>query len=281
MSEISLGYKESALKAWNWAESQIPDRVSERGRGGGSSDARCLAAAELYRLTGEEKYHKIFLSTTRFKEATAPFYFSPMGPNGDAQGQAGWTYLRNGHVEVDKKIQENIKVAMVRDADRMTENCSINDFKWAGAPNRQIRWGALSMPESQALCRAHFVTQDPKYLEAVVLSTLTGAGANPVNMCYVTGVGSRWPEHPLHEDSRNTRQPLYEGITLGGPTDVMSPGQPPTAPRFFALLYPEARLWPPTESFFDVFTIAPMNEYTVHQTMLPTSFVWGYLAARY
>ena len=27
-------------------------------------------------------------------------------------------------------------------------------------------------------------------------------------------------------------------------------------------------------------TYVPMNEYTVHQTMLLTSFVWGYLAAR-
>jgi endoglucanase len=54
----------------------------------------------------------------------------------------------------------------------------------------------------------------------------------------------------------------------------------PTSPRYESRLYPEVKQWPSTEAYYDVFNIAPMNEYTVHQTMLPTSFVWGYLAGR-
>lgn len=277
----AAGYKESVLKAWEWAEKQPQAQQSDNMRGrGGSADARCLAAAELFRLTGDKKFHEVFLATTRFKEASSPFYSSPMGPNGDAQGQAGWTYFRAEQAGKNQEVMANIQNAMIRDADRISENCRNNDFKWAGAPQRPIRWGALSMPESHAVCRAHFVTGNDKYLEAIVLSALTGAGANPLNISYVTGVGSRWPQHPLHEDSRNTRQPLYEGITLGGPMEPRSDYKTPTSPRYESRLYPEVKQWPSTEAYYDVFNIAPMNEYTVHQTMLPTSFVWGYLAGR-
>ena len=99
-------------------------------------------------------------------------------------------------------------------------------------------------------------------------------------MCYVTGVGTYWPQHPLHEDAYVTGQRLYEGVTVGGPIDPNNRRKHSNAARFEKMLYPPASQWPATESYFDVFSYVPMNEFTVHQTMLPTSFVWGYLAAR-
>ena len=98
-------------------------------------------------------------------------------------------------------------------------------------------------------------------------------------MTYVTGVGSRSPLHPLHEDSYNSNQPIYEGITVGGPIDPTTIKHQ-NGKKVMHKLFPEAKTWPATESFYDVFMYVPMNEFTVHQTMLPTSFVWGYLAGR-
>ncbi len=282
LPEDAQDYREAALKAFLWAESQ-PDAPPPGGAMPGRGtvqDDRCLAAAELFRLTGEAAYNDIFLGATRFSNPGAPFYTSPASLNNDPQGEAGWTYLRAERPEADKAILQNIRAAMKRDADRLVQNCEATDFCWAGGPNRPLRWGALSMPESQALCRAHFILGDEKYLRAIVLSTLTGAGANPVNMCYVTGVGTRWPQHPLHEDAYNTRQPLYEGVTIGGPIDPASPNKHVNSSKYEAMMTPPSLEWPATESYYDVFQNVPMNEFTVHQTMLPTSFVWGYLAAR-
>ncbi len=281
------GYKDTALKAFGWAETQQspPDRSRDRktGRGGGSGggqDARCLAAAELYRLTGDEKWQAAFLATTRFQDSAAPFLTNHMGHTNDPQGVAAWTYLRTSHQGVNQEIQQTILAALLRDAERDLRNTEATDFHWTGGLDRPISWGAVSKPESQNLVRAHFVTGDEKYLRAVILSTLSGAGANPLNMCYVTGVGSRWPQHPLHEDACVSNQPLYEGVTIGGPIDPAAPNKHPNAARFESLLYPPVAQWPATESYYDVFSYVPMNEFTVHQTMLPTSFVWGYLAAR-
>ncbi|MBN2450797.1 MAG: glycoside hydrolase family 9 protein [Lentisphaeria bacterium] len=285
--DTARGYRESALRAFAWAESQLvgegPDGAGRRpGRPGaaGPQDARCLAAAELYRLTGDGKWHEIFLTTTRFRDPSVPFLTSHLGHLTDPQGVAAWTYLRTEHPGIDRAMQGNIRTALLRDADRDLSFTASTDFHWSGGPGREIKWGALSKPESHNLVRAHFLTGDPKYLRGIVLSALTGAGANPVNMCYVTGVGSRWPQHPLHEDAYVTGQPLYEGVTVGGPIDPASRGKHPNAARFERMLYPPVQAWPATESYYDVFTYAPMNEFTVHQTMLPTSFAWGYLAGR-
>jgi endoglucanase len=281
------GYKVSALNAFAWAEKQQAGRNQPVGPLGGrgrrqsdGEDDRCLAAAELYRLTGDGKWHEIFVATTRFNSPNAPFLTSHLGHTNDPQGVAAWTYLRTERPGVNKNLQHNIRSSLLRDADRDLKFTETADFHWTGGPGRQIAWGALSKPESQTLVRAHFITGDEKYLRAIVLSTLSGAGANPVNMCYVTGVGARWPQHPLHEDAYVSNQPLYEGVTIGGPIDPASPNKHPNAARFERMLYPSALQWPATESYFDVFSYVPMNEFTVHQTMLPTSFVWGYLAAR-
>jgi endoglucanase len=289
MPEKAAEYEQSLLKAYNWAEQEGKAEAARGNRGGfggmsrtrGVDDAICLAAAELYRLTGEEKYNQRFLELTRFKDPSAPFYISAMGPNGDAMGQAGWTYLRTDHPGVDTSLQKNIHDAMVRDANVMVEIIQSNDFHWARPPRREIRWGGLSMPESHALCRAHFITGEEKYLKAIILSTQSGAGANPLNLSYVTRVGHRWPLHPLDNDYQNTNQPFFEGVTMGGPEDtavVRPAGSLET--QADNRVYPDFRVWPVTEYYLDVLTYLTMNEFTVHQTMMPTSFVWGYLAGR-
>jgi len=43
---------------------------------------------------------------------------------------------------------------------------------------------------------------------------------------------------------------------------------------------PTAWAWPSTEAYHDIFGWPAVNEYTIHQTLGPSSYVWGYLAAR-
>ncbi len=43
---------------------------------------------------------------------------------------------------------------------------------------------------------------------------------------------------------------------------------------------PAAHTWPPEEFYVDVYKWAPMNEYTVPQTIAVTAYTWGCLAAR-
>jgi len=142
--------------------------------------------------------------------------------------------------------------------------------------------GAFTIPDCIHVVRAHAVSGETKFLKAIVLACQTGAGANPLNMCYTTGLGHKSPNHVLHIDSRVTRQPAPPGLTVCGPIDIEilkaweSPFQKIAGP----FCYPRAKKWPVIENYLDVFWYPLMCEFTVHQIMAPNSYVWGYLAAR-
>jgi endoglucanase len=45
-------------------------------------------------------------------------------------------------------------------------------------------------------------------------------------------------------------------------------------------MVPPSRTWPAHESYWDIYTVPSSNEFTIHQTIIPTAFYWGFLAAR-
>lgn len=160
------------------------------------------------------------------------------------------------------------------------------------SPNRYIPLigpvGAFTTPEmgTQVLPHAHHLTGDDRYLASAVRACDFSLGANPGNLVMTTGVGHNPIRNPLHFDSRYSRQPAPAGITVYGPFDRES------LPRFtqneeWGHTYilterttPPSRTWPTTESHFDVFLWPSLCEFTIAQNMGPTSYYWGYLAAR-
>ena len=126
---------------------------------------------------------------------------------------------------------------------------------------------------------AHALTGDAKYLRALVLACQHGLGANPLNLCYTTGLGHSSPLHPLHIDSAVTHQLPPPGLTVFGPIGYDQGkdewGQKLANPH----LFPEFERWPTLEAYWDIFWYPPMSEFTVQSPMAETAYVWGYLAA--
>ena len=115
-----------------------------------------------------------------------------------------------------------------------------------------------------------------------MLAAQTGAGANPLNICYTTGIGHKSPLHPMHIDSRVTNQLPPPGITVLGPLNPGITGgyetyEHKTAARF---CYPDIKKWPVIENYLDVYWYAIMCEYTLDMHIVPNAYTWGYLAAR-
>jgi endoglucanase len=136
---------------------------------------------------------------------------------------------------------------------------------------------------SRSVPRAHYLSGDPKYLAAVVRSCNFSAGANPDNLTFTTGVGHRWPRNPLHIDSRMSGQEAPEGLTVYGASDPARNDASSAWVHAWVLrgvMTPESRTWPATEAYVDLYLWPMMNEFTIHQTLGPTSYAWGYLAAR-
>jgi endoglucanase len=273
--DLAADYERSALAAMEYAERRWPELGEPIAQAQGVIDARNQAAAELYRLTGEARWHDIFLSTTVFVDPKAPL---SRWPDFD-QADAAWVYVQSTHADVDRRIQDHCRRAILREADARLRQATKTGFRWTKHPAASAAWGAFAAPDGIALARAHRLTGDAKYLRALILASQHGAGANPLNMSYTTGVGVNYPEHPLHIDSRVSGQPAPPGLTVFGPLGFKEGkgqwGQSLADP----FLFPAFEHWPTLEAYWDIHLYGPMNEYSVHNTMARNTYVWGYLAA--
>ncbi len=275
--ERAKNYCDSAMKAFDWAEAHADDSEA-------TAEERMLAAAELFRMTGEEKWQQIFLAKSRFSKPEATYSGNKIrGPNFDVQDEAGWVYLQTNQSKMDQAVKDNVKRALLDSADGNIASMATTAFKWIPSKFRFGLYGTTCNPDAVTLVRAHHLTGEPKYLQATVLACQYAAGANPQTLCYTTGVGLNPIKRPIHEDSYVSSQMPPPGLTVFGAIDPAlrtQRGHTKAEDNIENSLYPAAQNWPITESYFDLGMHPPMTEYTVNNTITPTAYVWGYLAAR-
>ena len=274
-SELAADYKAAAIKAFDWAEANLDEFVGG-GQASNLTELRKLAAVEMLHLTGEDRYHETFKT------------LSPLdGGDGEAHEHPAFAYTLLPQNLGDAAIKQAAERHVVGLADRSVEFGQGNAFGISTPyPDLPVIGfvSYFSAPGivSRCLPRAHRLTGDDKYLAGTIRSANFSAGANPDNLSYTTGVGWRDPKNPLHLDHRRTGQPAPTGITVYGPTD---PANGYAANEWMHTWFlgeqmtPPSREWPVQESYVDVFMWPVMNEYTVMQTIAPTAYTWGYLAA--
>jgi endoglucanase len=273
-ADLSQTYRDSALRAMEWAEAERAEIDVESYPQDLGND-RNLAAAELYRLTGDERWHRLFLETTVFTDAGVPLY---RWPDYD-HSEAAWVYAMTDHDTVDPQVQANAREALLATASERAEYCQRTGFRWTDNPWKPKGIGSFTSPSARELVRAHHLTGDDDYLRAAVLSTQTGLGANPENLCYTTGLGQFTVRHPLHVDSRVTRQAPPPGITVLGPCDIEVYGDW-AVDVISPAVHPVMEEWPIIETYWDVYLDPVVTEFTIHLPLAETTYVWGYLAAR-
>jgi len=272
--ELAKQYRESALRAMEWAETELPKLKKDLPIE--VNDARNLASVELWRLTGDDRWHKLFLTTTVYHDPDVETFVWQK----HEQREAAWVYARTANQTSNPEIKNNCIKALLREADQRAEQCEKTGFRWTKYPWAPSGFGALSSPDAVSLVRAHILTANDKYLRAIVLASQTGAGANPLNMCYTTGLGHKYPQHPLHLDSRLTHQPAPSGITVLGPIDVEMKVQKWAQKLVDKYCHPKGKKWPTIEAYWDVFWYPIICEFTIQTPMAANAYVWGYLAAR-
>ncbi len=285
-------YRDSALRAWAWANAN-EERVvaaeaakvdSRGGRNpaklaGAVRDVRALAAVALYRLTGDLTFHDAF------RQATT------LVGDGDPGSQMYATFAYA--LLPDDSADPDLKQKAIAWYEQAAEDSMV--FARANAFNLTCRVPMLpligyvayySVPETtigSVLPRAHYLTGKREYLCGALAAAHFSAGANPMNMTFTTGVGHQYPQHPLHVDSQHAGIDPPRGITVYGMGDpAVSDGAVDWVHTWFLnkTMVPGSRTWPAAESYIDLGNWPSMNEYTVHQTFRPTCFYWGYLAAR-
>jgi endoglucanase len=276
--ELADVWEESAVRAMIWAEAEYarwmksPDysRIRDRVKNTIIIE-RNLAAAEVYRLTHDRQWNRIYLATRNERTNRT---------------EAAFIYARLDKSLAGRKTQQAAYNFVISKADTLVKISDNNAFGIAnGSPGRPISGysSTYSTPAPATLARAHYLSGESKYLKTMLRSGLYTAGANPMNMCLTTGLGENSVKHALHEDSKHTGQPVPLGITVFGPCELAWSEAKPGSDlekRLNAACSPAVASWPTSESFFDVFWFVQEDEYVIDSPLGPTAYIWGYLASR-
>ena len=178
-------------------------------------DERLWAAAELYRSSGDESYHKYFLEHYAAFQNTIRAA-SPQGwPN--VAPLALWTYVlgKRGNAEAVAAIRE----ASLRAADAITERSAANGYR-ISMTERDYNWGsnANAANYGMQLLVANALRPDKRYVHTALDNLHYLLGRNALSISWVTQVGANAYKNPHHRLSGadNLANP-WPGLLSGGP----------------------------------------------------------------
>ncbi|MGF1602057.1 MAG: calcium-binding protein [Thermosynechococcaceae cyanobacterium] len=93
------------------------------------------------------------------------------------------------------------------------------------------------------------------------------------------GLADRESKNPFVIDTRVTGQEAPAGITSYGPIDLNFQFSEFQTNLFRGSTSPDPALWPTAEAYFDNYWNFQSTEFTIHESIAPTAYTWGYLAA--
>lgn len=269
-------YEDSAIRAMAWVEAnqdKLPTSQLQE-----YTDSSNLAAAELYRLTGDARYNAIYLATTVFNGISAI---------GERQYEAADVYARTSRPGVDQAVKQRGVDEILGNADFVMNVFDRGGFGSLYNPWTTVGWGISEATPiwSERLIRAYGLQTDAakkqQYLDHIIDDTQYGLGANPLNQTYTTGIGERQPTDILHEDYESQGGAYPDGISVYG---TYNPASFYGYYWYFGYLgdnvYPNFYDRPIDETSQGARYLIPLNEFTPQQTIGVNALVWSWLAAR-
>ncbi|SPE36609.1 conserved hypothetical protein [Candidatus Sulfopaludibacter sp. SbA6] len=275
--------KQRAVKAWSYAEANAAGNAQ-----------RLYAAGELYRLTRQQIYKDAF---ERVWHAVGPY-----GAFGDfAPYQLSQSDYRAGKRSMPDYVQGYIAAAspaaeiktmagawFTKYADEAVKRMeSEHAYRNPRPANYPMDWGQgttmvrfLDTVIARLQLGGLSPQQKQQYFDALSLAADYVLGANPSGLVYITGLGSRPVEEPLHLDSlvfiKQGKGPL-PGIPVFGPT-AAAPKAAYTLPVVEAF-YPAFARRPEAFRYADVRSVPNFNEFSVWETQAPDvelfAILWG------
>jgi endoglucanase len=261
-------FRESAIRAYEWAgkNPNAPDIFG--GPMNPKPEQANLAAAHLYRLTGNSKHHDAFKRTLATLNPDGKIALR--GDYGGPWGTAVYALLPDDQVDV--KLREQCRAAILASADERARKHAAFPYYQTPVPrNWDERLG-----EPWDLVVAHRISGDRKYLLALHQLAQYPMGANPNNMSHTRGLGSRQITN-FNLDAHFLGVALPDGITSMGPHPQTIWGAAGVEQSLAPIIYPAWKNWPWTESAFNVRNYA-LTEFTVAGVMTNQLLIRAYLA---
>ena len=249
-----------AERAWTWAEANRRD-YSKHAR-----DA--YAAAELFKTTGDPTYEAAF----------ATYIGTISLGDGDSDDPIPALYAYATTDAADPARKAMALAALEGRAQSWVAWAKKTGYRIVKNPYAPINYGSYTTPRDAGLLfRVHAITHDPELLEWGTYACDLTLGANADGLSWTTGLGAHAVQHPLHIPSiADGIDAPVPGLTVYGPSSTTSAGG--IEGSVLAAFDPAPAAWPAADLFADVSYSPILDEFTVHDSIAPTAFAFGYLA---
>lgn len=236
----------AARRAFAWTEKypnvafNNPRDVNTGGYGDRNfADELLWAAAELYRTTGEEGYHKYFLDNYEPLRKS----IRPVGPQtwSNVGTMALWTYVlgKGKNAEAAEAIRKDSIAA----ADAIVQRATQNGYRVTMTPSDYV-WGSNGVVANYGLqlLVANVFQPKPEYIYAALDNLHYLLGRNTFSLSYVTQLGSNPYRHPHHRPSgADSNVEPWPGLLSGGPN--RSPQDPAMKAKLAGKGLPPAKMY--------------------------------------
>lgn len=267
-----VDWAKEAREAYDWALAHSDERETGMAR-----DNRVYAAASLFRLTGEAKYHDQLAKDWAGLSPTVPLW-----------GESAYGAFIYALGSVKGALADQVRAAVLATADEAGPNTQARRaMRWGGNFSFPMLVGQQTTPWILECAVGYRLTAKSHparaavYLGAVTQTCDYTLGTNANNMTYVTQLGERHPEHIFHMDAwYNGKGEMHPGlIPYGQWRKEKELGNGPWDQAWgHKTVYPAGiDNWPGAERFFDN-RCSPMGaEFTVHQNLGPAAAIFGFL----
>jgi endoglucanase len=215
------------------------------------------AAAELFETTGEAEYNDDFKMLHAAEAIRGDW---KLGPRVVIHY---WPYLMTKRAGADPDIQDALREDLLRIADDIVKQTDRPAYRM-GRGLRGGGWGnAVGGGHYGDVClRAYIVTGEQKYLDIASLNADYQLGANPLSMCFITGMGTRFPQTPnVSPFLKAGYGQTVKGISLYGPGGQNPAGHPAEIPEW--------------RRFEDNPTTHINCEFTINECIGPAAFLYA------
>ncbi|MBA4410037.1 MAG: glycoside hydrolase family 9 protein [Bacteroidota bacterium] len=277
-----VDWQKEARETYDWAKAntKVGDESTKPAIGVLLKDIRSFAAASLYQLTGESKYHDQLKTDLSGITSTT-----------NLTGENRWgpfVYATMKNQTADAALQPKLTSAFKTTANALVSTANLRACRWGGDFYMPMLVGQSTTPLIFEIIMGWKLVKDSDPALATTYKTCVQntadyfLGNNPLNTTWITGLGLRRPERVFHMDSwYNGKDEMAPGITPYGPwrKESYSTAQGPWDMAWaFKSIYPTTVTnWPGHERWFGNST-TPMNaEFTVHQNTIMNAVVYGFL----
>ena len=214
--------EDAAMRAWDYLQAHpgyqpadMSDFVNQQYQGwGGDYEDRFWAATELWETTGEPDLLSVVENSLIGQELRVEWDWDHVA------SLAVFTYALSERDGRSPTVVEDVQSRLVDLADRIVQNTESSRYGRGLSAGSYI-WGTNGMVARVCLDlhAAYRITDDERYLDAIIRQLDHLLGRNYQGRSMVTGVGHFPPQYPHHRpseaDGHNT--PPWPGLVVGGP----------------------------------------------------------------